>query len=262
MGLINEAGTYRGVLLDRAVTCSRGNFPQFVAKLQANEVYDKEIGEFVTLEEVQELTAYLILFDGQDKETLAVGQIQKVLGWNGVSFSELNELDCIEASLQFRVKESVYGDKVNYQVEWIDDYDAEPGFTIKRLDPVELKSLDARYKSKMKTAAPVSAQTKKEKPKPVTLKTKIPKTPESETKIKPSSGELEAKESVGEFTKEEAWAHVWKGKDPKISEAAVTKIWKDRVQQIAGKKTDEEITPHEWYQIAISVNDETGILPF
>lgn len=42
MSLIDRAATFRGNIVDHAVSVSRNEFPQFVCSLVAKEIYDEE----------------------------------------------------------------------------------------------------------------------------------------------------------------------------------------------------------------------------
>lgn len=271
--LINQAATYRGSVLDRAVNTSSGGFPQFEVALQATQVYDPETKTWIYLEGEHTITGFLILYDSKDQPCLVIGQLEKVFGWDGVSFTVLNEIKAPIDGVQFRVEENEYNDKINFQVRWIDEYNAEPGRTVKKLDADALKSLDARYKKNMKRAPAASApmvQVAGPKPtvsvgpddpavkvavvkSPRTAKPK-PLAPPARTPTNPSVPTAPA--TASGTTKEGAWATVCKGREKSVTNAQLAEIWQTVVERIAPDKTDEEITLEQWYQIEIAVLDE------
>lgn len=168
--LIDRASTFRGRVVDHGVSLSTNGFPQWVAQLIATEIYDEgdddNEGKWVDWSEydVNEITSYQVLFGGNKKETLAVPQIKKITGWKGNSFQVLNDLNLSEVGIQFRVEENTYQEKTSLQVAWIDEYDAVLGRRVTKLDPEDLKKLDAQYaqllKQTGKKAAPAKTPTK------------------------------------------------------------------------------------------------------
>lgn len=163
MSLIDQAATFRGRITDHGVSLTKNEYPQLVLQLQADEIYDDENKvwvDWVGYDE-REITAYLVLFGGNKKETLNAQQVKKVTNWDGNSFQALNDMDLSEVGVQFRVEERTYDNKTSFQVNWVDEYDAEPGRTVRKLDPEELKKLDAQYaqllKQSGKRAAPAKA---------------------------------------------------------------------------------------------------------
>lgn len=255
MSLINRAGTFRGSILDSCVSSSTGGFPQFVIMCNAAEYYDEEIGEWVGWDvDENELTAYLVLFDGKDRKTLNCKQVEKVFGWDGLSFEELDNLDASEIAIQFRIKESVYQGNTNYQVEWIDEYDATPGRVTRKLEPAELKALQARYAKLLK-----GNTTKTKAP---ATKTKPPTAPGRTTKKKdpPKAPPTTAppKRVVGS-TKEEAWNACVELKAKGITDEQLSTIWVESVEKTAPNKTDEQIIPEEWTEILNLVLDKAAM---
>ena len=167
MGLIEQEGTYRGNVLDHSVCLSTNSFPQLVLSLQGVEIYDTETESWHDWSDVpeNELIAYLILVDSKNQRTLNYEQIQLALGWDGNSFSGLEELDLSEVKIQFRVEPNTYDGKTTLQVSWIDGYDAIPGRTLRKLDAQGLKSLDAQFKNILKSKTkPATAASTKGKP--------------------------------------------------------------------------------------------------
>ncbi|KKL81766.1 hypothetical protein LCGC14_1991480 [marine sediment metagenome] len=161
MSLIVQARTYRGKILDHGVAQTKNGFPQFEGALQAVEAYDEEEKQWVNWADVEQkdITAFLVLF-GSKGETLTNQQLKKVTGWDGLSFQALAAMDLSEVGIQFRVEENTYEDKTTLQVSWIDEYDAEPGRSVRKLDAAGLKAIDAQYASMLKQSAAKKAPAK------------------------------------------------------------------------------------------------------
>ena len=238
MSLIDREGTFRGIVVDRSVTESSGGYPQFELQLKANEYYDEDDQEWVNWSQVDEkdTTAWLILFDGKNRQTLSFKQIEKIFGWDGASFIDLNNIPFEGVELQFRVKKNIYEGNETYKVEWIDEHDASPGRTVRKLDADGLKALQAKYASKLKGKAPAKAPSK---------------TPSKAPPKAPKKNPAPAPTISGKCTKEEAWnacldKDLWiEGMtDEKLSQA-----WLNALQEIVPNKPDAKVTKEEWFQV-------------
>lgn len=267
MSLVDRIGTFRGVVTDHAVSITTNGFPQLVASLQGLEFYDDDEKVWVDWlkQDENEITAYLVLFGAKDKETLTCKQIKKVFGWSGKSFAELNDMDLSAVKLQWRVKESTYNENTSMQVEWIDEYDATPGRSVRKLEKKELDELDARYSNVLKQtsggATPAKALTKP--------KTK-PKAPKDGPKPITATEAVEAEKALlkvpvrddmptGKRTQEEAWDNVVDLKDKGVNDQQLSEAWCAACKKIAGKKTpDSEITPEQWFLIQEAVYEATA----
>ena len=146
MSQINRTGTFRGYAIDSGMGETKNGYPQWVANLQAVELYDEDTQQWVDWSgyEESEITGYFVLFGGDGNPTLTAKQIQKALGWSGESLQDLNA-DFSEVPVQFRVEESTYQGETRLKVTWIDNADAEPGRSIQKLDNDDVKKLDAKY---------------------------------------------------------------------------------------------------------------------
>lgn len=145
MSQINRTGTFRGVAIDSGVGLTKNEFPQWVANLQASEYYDEETEQWIDWSEYEEkeIQCYLVLFGNEGKPLLNTKQLQKAFGWSGESFQELETY--VDVPFQFRVEENTYEGTTRLRVQWVDAYDAEPGRVIQKLEPAEVKKLDAKY---------------------------------------------------------------------------------------------------------------------
>ena len=272
MDLIDRAGTFRGSILSHAVGATKNGFPQWTPQLYGAELYDEELGEWVDWTAVpeNELTAYLVLYDSKNEQTLNHRQVEKVTGWDGTDFEELENMDLSETGIQFRVAENTYDGKTNLQVEWIDEYDATPGRITRRLDPAELKALSARFiktKKAPATAAKPTATEAKEaigaainsakakqtvdaikKDPPKAPPTRKPPKPPATTKATPPSG----------ATKGEVWNNCVEFKRDNVTDKKFSEVWTEEINKVAPDKTDDQITAEEWGVIGNAIMDKTG----
>jgi hypothetical protein len=159
--MMKALGNFRGTIVDAGIDVTSGGFPQFVAKLHVDEMYDEEAKEWAVWEDfgwegnegdMRDIVSYNILM-GQKGATRSHEQVVKITGWAGDSFAALAAMDCVGMQIQWRNEENTYQEKTSVQVSWIDVYDAEPGGTVRKLDAKGIKDLDAKYKAFMPNAA-------------------------------------------------------------------------------------------------------------
>lgn len=257
MNLIDRAGTFRGSITSHAVGASTNGFPQWTVQLYGAEYYDEDSGEWMDWSTVpeNELTAYLVLYDGKNQMTLNHKQVEKVTGWDGTDFEVLDNMDLSETGIQFRVAENTYQDKTTLQVEWIDEYDATPGRIMRKLDPAELKALSSKFIKTKK--APASAAKAKEaigaamdktKAPPKAPPTRKPPKPPATTKAAPPSG----------ATKGEVWNNCVEFKRDNVTDKKFSEVWTEEINKVAPDKTDDQITAEEWGVIGNAIMDKTG----
>ncbi len=283
MNQVIRESTYRGSIVAHAVSLSSGDFPQWVAELVATEIWDDEEKIWVNftspeyVEEGNGAIAYLVLFGGDGKETLNAKQVQKVTGWDGLSFEGLNDMDLSSTGIQFRMKSNTYKEKTRLQVDWIDEYDATPGVGVPTLNPDQLKQLDAKYKQFMKRTAPAQAPTKAPTTKPkspgkVTAKGIKPTQAKGPVKKKETPGKSEppteapsipddlgkGKPEIGKTTKAEAWETVVKMKTDKISDEKLAKVWLAVVEKVSAGGDSNTLTEEQWYEVEEAVLDKVA----
>lgn len=182
MAKIDREAWFRGKIADHAVSKSKNGFPQWAASLVATEIWDTDEKKWVDFSAYSENEAvtYQTLFGGDGSATLAVAQIKKITGWSGTSFKELNEMDLSECGIQWHMAWDTYEGKDRLIVAWIQEYDAEPGTGIRKINEDELAALDSAYRTKLqaggKPVTPAKPSTKKPskpKPAPVNLPPKV-----------------------------------------------------------------------------------------
>ena len=286
--LVDRAATFRGKAVDYGVSASSGGFPQFVLSLVATEIYDAEEQKWVDWSEydVNEITAYCILF-GSKGETLTFNQVKKVFNWDGADFQTLSEGDYSEVGIQFRVEEDTYEQKTRLKVVWIDEFDAEPGRSVKKLGADELKQLTAKYAQflKAKPAVPAKAPAKSPgKVKAKGVKPTSPKGPvkkvtkktatqaQAETKpdpdvstpppgdppLAPPAPVASAGEVVGSCTKQEAWDEVVGLRKENVDDQKLAETWQGAIKAVHGNPKQDELNDEEWLLVKEKVNETTA----
>jgi hypothetical protein len=146
-------GNFRGTIVDAGVAVTSGGYPQLVAKVHADQMYDEEEKKWFDWSEFEwdsnedkdrSIVSYNVLF-GKKGCTLSGDQVKKITGWEGDSFASLAAMDLVGMKIQWRNEEDTYDGKTKVQVSWIDLYDAEPGGTVRKLDDKGIKDLDAKF---------------------------------------------------------------------------------------------------------------------
>lgn len=270
MALIDRESTFRGKVVDHGISATKNEWPQFVCKLLATEIWDEEDQVWVSLADVEldanEITAYIVLI-GKDGETLSFDQVKKVFKWDGASFQVLNGGDYSEVGIQFRVEENTYEEKTRLQVTWIDEYDAIPGRSVRKLDASELKQLDAKFAAQLKAGGKKTAPAK---PKTaasgkdhgtVTAKGSKPTSPKGPVKKTTTAPKMPSipEAPVGSCTKDEAWTEVVDMKDKKIADDVFSKCWVNAVNEVRGDRKVEDLTNEDWFQVKEKVLKETAV---
>lgn len=292
MSLIDRAATFRGKVIDHGVSVTTNGFEQLECKLIAIEIYDDEEKVWVDWTDVEEneITAYIIL-RGKNGDTPSHTQVKKIFNWDGASLRELEAGDYSETGIQFRVEENTYQEKTRLKVTWIDEYDAVPGRSVRKLNPDELKKLDEAYAQRLgKKAAPAKAGTVTKKGvKPTSPKGSVKKLTatqvneakakaEAEATAKPETNEskpdLPSPKTTAKLpipvdnlpieycTKQEAWDAVEKEGYPKFDSQKLAQMWNKAISRIIGKRKVDDLTNEEWHQIKIAVLDQIQEIPF
>ncbi len=277
MSLIDREATFRGNVVDHAVSLSKNDFPQLVASLRATEIYDTDESKWVDFSDYEEneIMAYLVLFGGNNEETLNCQQVKKAVGWDGLSFAGLENMDLSEVKVQFRVEERTYQEKTNLQVTWFDAYDAEPGRTVRKLDANELKTLDAKYKQMLKNTgakqAPAKAGTVKAKGnKPASPKGPVKKKAAKQIATEaanpsvpatpPTTPETPATPGVpeGHITQQEAWDNVLDLRKD-VTDEQLSKIWLDAVYEFGAGADQKNMTEAQWFKVQEKVLEQVSV---
>jgi hypothetical protein len=264
MSLINRIGTFRGVVTEHGIGKTRkSDYPQLILSLQGVEYWDEDESVWVdwSSEEENQITAYLVLFGGDDKAMFHTDACIKTFGWDAVSFTSLD--NCIEdgeTKLQFLVQENEYEGNVTLQVGRIDHWDAEPGRTLQKLDADELKDLDKRYALPLKKVAGVKPVKPKGAP---AVPEKKPETATESAPPKKDKKKTAPPKKEKSCTLEQAWDACMKAKDKSIDDEKLGEVWLRAVETIAPDGDEENMTPELWQQVKeVVIEQVTGNLPF
>ena len=168
MGInVDRTGTFRCRLIEKGISKTKEKgFPQLVAKVLLTALYDEPQKEWFPIEDWDmEVNVYQCLYGMSKKSqqvepTLSHEQTMKVFDWDGASLAELDKADHEGLEFQVRVTENNYeGARSPFQVSWIDVYDADPVYTLRKLDAKEVKDLDAQF-SNLTASAKTAASAK------------------------------------------------------------------------------------------------------
>ncbi len=264
--------------------------PWFNVRVLLTEIYDQKEGKWFDYTEYEaEISAYLCLYGaikakgGEIGPTLSMDQVKKVFNWDGRSLVQLAGGDYSELEFQVRIGENTYPEATYpYQVNWVNEYDADPVAQLRKLDAKELKDLDKQFAAmgaKNATAKPVAtaakAPAKAPHPARVPADDKPPTAAEKKAKMAERSAKnlkaAEAKKAAGPppktesqdavvppakpestaCTMQEGWNKIVELRDPSISDKVIGEVWHGAIAEIAGPDVvSEDVTPEQWHQIA------------
>lgn len=290
MGL-DRIGTFRCRVQEWGVDARKKKgteqeLPWFNVRVLLTEYYDPTEGEwFDYTDQEAEITAYLCLYGAVKKKggaigpTLSYDQVKKVFSWDGVSFAALANGNYSELDFQVRIGENTYEAAVfPYQVNWINEYGADPVNQLRKLDAAELKDLDKQFakftKTPVKVATvtkphparvpaddvkPISPAEKRKILKEKSVKNKAAAKAEAKATVptapEPASSPPEAPEPTEETCdKNEAWCTIVELRDPTIDDGTIKELWNVAIEEVAGPKAvtkegQEKITGKQWYQV-------------
>ena len=278
--IFDRVGTFRGRVMDHAVSETKNGFPQLVAKIEAVEYFDPETEEWGDWSEYEmQITAFLVLFASKGP-CLNYDQCQKAFGWGGESFASLNDMDLSGVRFQFRVEDETYDNQTRRKVVWIDASDATPGQTLKKLDAKGLQALDGRYagqmggKAKAPAGKPPTAAPKS--PAKATAPTPAPE-PEADTTAEPPKSEAAPPKAPPKgkgtkkskpkgstkMTKALAWKAVNEYKTKEVEDEALNEAWIASCEEVLGEDGDEDTaTAEQWTAIQDATLDKIPYVPF
>jgi hypothetical protein len=251
MGLINQEGYYKGVIVSGGFGVTQKGLPQSIWMLKASEVYDPEGEEYLPADsEADEMTAYLCMFNHDGKENFNNPKIKKITGWDGGDFNDLSEMDLEGVELSFRVEygKGDYADRLG--VNGVDMPDASPTRTVTKLDKPEIDALQARFAGALaKGKAPVKAASAKGKGK-------------GKGKGKPTGRPTALKTEaavVGKCTSQEAYDECFalsgsEGGDE--LEDKLNQVWTEEAKKV--NVDEDKITDEEWFEIKGRVSKRTS----
>lgn len=296
MKLIQKAGTYRGPIVEHGVGVTKSGLPQWTAVLQATEVYDFELGQWNPFtEEHCDVTAFLCLFSQKQEPTFHVQNLMKAVEWDGKSLVGLNNLELVDAGIQFSVSIEEYNGNTGPKVNRVAAFDDVPqAGTVRKLTDAELKGVSSQFDALLKKAAgpakavsaPAAAPATAAKPSALPPKPKAAKKPAApvtppaeeppfeETADLPVDDEPDAAAEAAAaetpppaakpgptakkgMSKDEAWAHCVNMKAKNVTVDELTKSWRIAVKNIG--KPEAKLTPQDWGTVAECVMNEHGV---
>lgn len=219
MGL-DRIGTFRCRALEWGVDGKKKKgtnqeLPWFNVRVLLTEFYDPKEGEWFDYSDKEaEMVAFLCLYGaikakgGEIGPTLSMDQVKKVFSWDGRSLVQLANGDYSELEFQVRIGENTYEEATYpYQINWINEYDADPVSQLRKLDAAELKSLDKQFAvmgAKNATSKPVATAAKAPAPRvsadnaaPPTAAEKARKMAEKSVKNKAATDKKKAEIKIG-----------------------------------------------------------------
>jgi hypothetical protein len=285
MSLIDRVGTFLGYAPIHGVDTTKNGYPQLVLQCEASHYYDEDVEDYVDVAD-QELRAFLVLYGKDGKPLRNCEQVQKVFGWDGLSFQTLAEMDLSNIRFLFRVEEHTWDNDTKLQISWIDVDTASPTRQISSLDTKDLQKLDAKF-----GLAKVGKKTDKPKP------TGKPKPPKVSTKKKDTEKKTETKtateavaetttetatsgppapapvatpeelaattpeKKTGSTTREAAWNYIAESIPEKaLSTEDRANVWNEAIERIHGGPDDDTLTGAEWFQVQKLIISE--VIPF
>jgi len=283
---LTQEGDYRGKIIDHAVSQTKNGYPQLVANLSAIETWDEDTQEWVDFSEYDAgIMAYLCLVGGDAKPLMNMEQVMKATGWDGQSFAALDNMDLTDTVIQYRVEWEEYNGSDNLKVKWVDHKDATPGVKVKKLDPAELKSLDAKYSQTLKAAsgkatptaskrgqggmksAPAEDHVPPTNPAPATSDQSGDEKPQRRKRR--TKAEMEAEKKAAEIPEpspcdiETAWGDFSKtAEKAKLNGDAMNAIWISVIEGVVGDKDEDDITDEEYGQIRMKLLAHKDVCPF
>lgn len=309
---LQTAGTFRGVIQETSVNTTKNGFPQWVPRLLAThkwvdtaeelEFFHQQglLPDAVTPAWVdytaydESIVGYLALFgknnqqfitEGPTKNTTAnYDQLKAAVGWEGLSFDDLNDDTFLGQEILFRVDNEPYNGKDSWKVTWIDAKDASPARELRRLDSTALSNLNAKLIVSKPRPKPVSAPaTKAPAVNPVAAPATAPApAPKAQPAAKaapaakakpalpkpqapapaPATAPAVAQDLPSQMSRDDAWNWVCDHKgnldDDTIKEAWIAAC--GEVSEAGQDKAEDAFTPSDWARVARIVKQDNGLL--
>ncbi len=293
---VDRTGVFRVISTEHGLGQTRkAGLPQYNIQTTVTAFYDEESETWVdfTASEM-EIGVRQCLF-GKDKKTqeviatLSYDNVCKVFGWDGADLQVLAELPPgVKFQVTLKDNDPEFADKNPYQVDWIDEFDADPSQKITKCSKAEITALNAKYaallKAKATPAAPATPAAAKAAAKPkagkkgtVIKKGKAapkapPKTPAvpvtpaavippAPVPAAPVAGAQLETTQVKNYTKAQAWqvcAVDLRNSD--CDDEALGIAWQAAIHAESGGKGEVELTGEGWWNVKEKVLTEVGAL--
>lgn len=183
---IDNVGTYIFKVLDSVLGTTKNGFPQWVARVKAEQKFVENAEEIAHFQKQglladgqpgyvdwtsfdEETTIYAVLFKSasdfsKPNQLLNYDQLQAATGWDGTEFDSLVNGTFVGKSILGRVEENEFNGKTTLRVNWIDKADADPNRSLKSVDTNQVKALSALLKNTSGKATPKAAASAPTKP--------------------------------------------------------------------------------------------------
>ena len=248
----------------------KAGYPQFNVLVDVTAHFDPDSGEWVDFSGCEmETTVRQCLFGMVGKTgakeigtTLGYDQVRKVFKWNG---EDLQELANLPAGVEFQItvvdNDPDYADKNPYQIDWIDDFDADPTQRIAKCTPEEIDGLQAKYAALLKKkATPAAPKTAKKAAKGKKTAPKAPpKSPEPGVITKkdkpappapsvPAPVEV-ATSQVDNYDKVKAWGDVVELKGPDVTDEQLQQAWQGSITDVSNGAGENMLNGPGWWKV-------------
>jgi hypothetical protein len=285
---IDRTGVFRVKSKEHGLGQTRkAGYPQFNVLVDVTAHFDPDNGVWVDFSECDmETTVRQCMFGMVGKTgakeigtTLGYDQVCKVFKWDGADLQALADLPVgVEFQITVKDNDPEFADKNPYQIDWIDDYDADPTQRIAKCTPEEITGLQAKYaallKAKAKPAAPATAKkaTKKKAapkvPAAVTEEPVVPEPPKSGVitkKKKPAVPPTPAPKpvptkQVDNYDKNQAWGTVVSLKAENITDDQLKGAWQKSISDISNGQGEEMLNGEGWWKVKDRTLDAIGAI--
>lgn len=260
----------------------KAGYPQFNVLVDVTAHFDPESGEWVDfsgcdMETIVRQCLFGMVGKTGAKEigtTLGYDQVCKVFKWDGADLQVLADLPVgVEFQITVKDNDPDYADKNPYQIDWIDEFDADPTQRIGKLSKEEITGVQAKYaallKAKATPAAPATAKPKAAKKGTVTKKGKIePKAPPKAPAVPPApapaapvAGAPPETNQVKNYTKAQAWQVVAVDlRNSDCDDEALGIAWQAAIHTESNGKGEAGLTGEGWWNVKDNVLTEVGAL--
>lgn len=269
MPQLDSPGIYKAKIQDSTFGFTKNRYPQVLMQLLTTHAYVENSDDLAHykldapgwVEYPEESILYAgVLFNDADVYTedsalRSYEDLQKALGWDGLSFAPLADDTFRGREVLIRCEEDEYQGKVRLRVQSIDAPDASPHRGLRDTDPEDLRVAESR----------LQIQKAKPKPRPVVAKPKPKSEPRQETpppaepspeaaiptRPKRSSGEAVVK-SIANLPDSQAkcWESIVRfGSEQKSTEQQIEAAYMAALDTVAPEIEEDEIAPAQWGEV-------------
>lgn len=284
---IDRVGVFRVKSKEHGLGKTRkAEYPQFNVLVDVTAHYDPDNEMWVDFSECgMETTVRQCMFGMVGKTgakeigtTLGYDQVCKVFKWDGADLQALADLSVgVEFQITVKDNDPEYADKNPYQIDWIDDFDADPTQRIAKCTPEEITGLQAKYAALLKAKATP--------PKPATAKKKATKGKKSPPKVPaadaaaanatvveepivpepPEPGVITKKKKlavppvpvskpvptkqVDNYDKNQAWGTVVSLKAENITDDQLKGAWQKAISDVSNGQGEEMLNGEGWWKV-------------